>query len=262
MNRRGFTLVELLVAIALASIVLTVLANAMQTQGRSAIFQTGTADMQQNVRSALDLFRRELRMVGYGMNEIQPDVLAAIEVPVSADQYAVNLRANYENVDSRGSASAGSTTIVLDAAEAPFPVFRPGERVAIESGILAVAEVRVISTYAQNTGVMTVTGGTFVNAYEPGSFVRQINEIQYRLDADNLFWRGTEVIADQMDLLDLVYILSDGTEVDDPVGSLPELRAASVSMHAEKVEHDGLKPQADLDTEVRIRNLGIVRDAT
>jgi prepilin-type N-terminal cleavage/methylation domain-containing protein len=260
--RNGFTLVEILVSISVASIMLTILASAMRSQGRTTIFQTGTADMQQNVRNALDVFRRELRMVGYGMGEIPAAVLAPIEVPASAAQYEVRLRGNFDNIDSRGSATAGTSTVALDAAAAPFPAFVPGERVSIESAILSLAEVRHIASYDPGTGIIGLADGPLANDYAPGSIVRQINEVTYQLDAQNILRRGPLIIADQMDALNLMYVLRDGTTLADPVGALDLLRAATISMHSEAEEHDGLTPQAGLDTEVRIRNLGIVREAT
>jgi prepilin-type N-terminal cleavage/methylation domain-containing protein len=262
MNRRGFTLLEILVAITVAAIVMTILASAMRSQGRSAIFETGTADMQQNVRAALGLFRSELRMAGYGMTEVPPTVLAPIEVPDTADQYEVMLRGNYSNVVSRGSAAAGTSSVVLDPAEAPFPPFTPGERLVIESAILAVAEVRPITGFDAGTGVISLGGNLLVNTYEPGSMAREINEYDYRLDAQNVLWRNNQIVADQMNQLALQYILSDGTVVDNPAGAEANLRAATIDMHAESVEHDGLTPAAALDTEVRIRNLGLIREAS
>jgi len=258
MNRRGFTLLETLIAIAVAGVMLGLLTGAMHGQGQSALFQIGTADMQQNVRGALDLFQREVRMAGYGMTAVPPEVLPALEVPATADRYALVLRGNYDNVRSRGSAVAGATTITLDADAAPFPLFLPGERVAIESALLGVAEVRTVTAYDQAGGQISLDDG-LDNAYEAGSPVHQLHEFNYRLDANNVLWRDAEIIADQIDLLDLLYVLRDGTKVPNPAGLLPDLRGATIHMHSEQPERGGLQPQAGLSTEVRIRNSGIVR---
>jgi Tfp pilus assembly protein PilW len=256
---------ELLVSIGIAAVVLTVLASAMRSQGRSALFQIGTADMQQNVRGALDVFRAELRMAGYGMTSVEPDVLAPLELPaLGTDLYAVTLRGNYLNVQSRGSAVAGSSTITLDAGlaaelTADGLTFLPGERVAIQSAILGLAEVRVINGYNAGAGTLTVSAA-LVNEYETGSVVTQITELAYRLDSDNLLWRNAQLVADQIDLLDLVYVLDDGTEVLDPTAELERLRSATIGMHSEMPEHDGMKPEAGMNTHVRIRNLGLIRE--
>lgn len=263
-RRAGFTLLELLVSITLAATVLTVLATAMRSQGRTALFQIGTADMQQNVRGALDVFKSELRMAGYGMTSVPPATLAPIELPDAGDDlYALTLRGNYLNVSSRGSAAAGATTITLDAGQpaalaALGKVFSPGERLAIDSAILGLAEVRTITGYNAGAGTITVSPA-LANDYELGSKVAQITELAYRLDSDNLLWRNDLLVADQIDLLDLVYVLDDGTETDDPTAELARLRSADILMHGEMDEHDGLQPNAGLGTQVRIRNLGLIR---
>ena len=59
MNRRGFTVIELLASIGVAAIALVILASAVRSQGQTAMYQTGSADMQQNVRGALEMFRRD-----------------------------------------------------------------------------------------------------------------------------------------------------------------------------------------------------------
>jgi prepilin-type N-terminal cleavage/methylation domain-containing protein len=259
-DRRGFTLMEVLVAIGVAAITLGILASAMRSQGRNTIFQTGTADMQQNVRGALALVRREVRLAGYGMVVVPPAALPPVEVPPGADQYRVVLRGNYDNARSRGSAAAGTTTVTLEVPAA----FLPGERLAIESAVFSVAEVRTIASY---DGAATVTViGAFANDYEPGSTVQQINEVAYRLDDQNRLWRSwrgvDQIIADQMSALQMRYVVAGGALVDDPAASIATLRAATIRMHAERPELDGLQPQAELATEVRIRNLGIVREAS
>ena len=141
-------------------------------------------------------------------------------------------------------------------------MFEPGQRVSIESAILSLAEVRFIASYDAGTGVIGLAGAPLANAYDPGSRVRQINEVTYLLDAQNVLRRGNQIVADQMDSLAMQYVLLDGTELADPSGALDMLRAATIDMHVESVDHDGLKPQAHIDTEVRIRNLGIVRTPT
>src|SRR4051794_32752422 len=102
----------------------------------------GAADMQQNVRGALDLFEREVRMAGYGLNAVPNKVAAPVQVvaPGATNLYLLNLRGNYLNVKSRGTAT--NTTITLDPPSASWPTFTAGEQVAIESAILGTAEIR------------------------------------------------------------------------------------------------------------------------
>ena len=61
----GFTLVELMVAMAMASIVVAVIYTAYDVQTRIYTEQDRAAEMQQNLRAAMAFMQREARMAGY-----------------------------------------------------------------------------------------------------------------------------------------------------------------------------------------------------
>jgi len=269
MNRRGFTLMELLAAITVASIALVVLASAVRSQGTSAVFQMGSADMQQNVRGALDLFRREVRMAGYGMGAVEPDVLPIVQVPApgAGELYRVNLYGNYDFVKARvtGGVASGATVIPLVRYSAaaclggsPAKTFIVNERVALESAFLGAVQVRTIASYDAVNCTVTVTPAV-TEAFEAGSPVNEIEEITYRLDENNVLWREGVVMADRIDTIQIAYILKDGTAIADPSADLGDLRSATINMHSQMTERRDLRPQAEMQTEVRIRNLDIVR---
>ena len=111
-RERGFTLLELLVAIGIAAVVLGGLASAVQSQSRSAIFALGSADMSQDVRSAIGLFKRDVRMAGYNLGAVPPAFLAPIVVNANGtgEFYHITLRGNYQNVSSTGSAARKCVT--------------------------------------------------------------------------------------------------------------------------------------------------------
>lgn len=269
MSRRGFTLLELLAAIGVASIALVILASAVKSQGSSAVYQMGTADMQQNVRGALDLFRREVRMAGYGMSAVKSTTLPILTLPApgAGQLYRVNLYGNYGYVRARSKVdtAAGANTILLTPYSAtaclqgtPAKTFAVGERVAIESALLGSSEVKTITAYSAVNCSVTFTPA-LTSDYESGSPVNEIRELQYILDTQNVLWREGVVMADQIDAMQIAYILKDGTHVADPSASLADLRSAAISMHSQTTAHDDLTPEAQLQTEVRIRNLDIVR---
>lgn len=67
-GNRGLTLIELLIALVLSSILTAVLYRAFISQQKTYTVQDQVADMQQNVRIAIGQMTREIRMAGYGGN--------------------------------------------------------------------------------------------------------------------------------------------------------------------------------------------------
>jgi type IV pilus assembly protein PilW len=62
---KGFTLVELLVAMALTSIIMAGIISAYVSQLKSHVTQQTIVEMQQNLRSAMQHMEKEIRMAGY-----------------------------------------------------------------------------------------------------------------------------------------------------------------------------------------------------
>lgn len=67
-SNKGFTLVELMVAIGVSAIVLAIIYAAYHTQSRMNRKETAVLNMQQNIRGSLNLMEREIRMAGYDPN--------------------------------------------------------------------------------------------------------------------------------------------------------------------------------------------------
>jgi prepilin-type N-terminal cleavage/methylation domain-containing protein len=67
-KKKGLTLIELLIALALSSILIAALYRVFISQHKTYGIQDQVADMQQNVRIAIGQMTREIRMAGYGGN--------------------------------------------------------------------------------------------------------------------------------------------------------------------------------------------------
>ncbi len=65
----GFTLVELLVAMAVSSIILGIMYATYQAQLKSQVTQQQVVEMQQNARAAMFALEREIRLAGYDPTE-------------------------------------------------------------------------------------------------------------------------------------------------------------------------------------------------
>jgi type IV pilus assembly protein PilW len=69
----GFTLIEILVSLAISGMVLTGIFHVFNTSNRSYIVQEDIARMQQNVRIAKYFIEKDLRMAGYGVRNLAVD---------------------------------------------------------------------------------------------------------------------------------------------------------------------------------------------
>jgi type IV pilus assembly protein PilW len=82
-NAKGFTLVELLVAMAVGLVVMIAIYAAYINHSRSHVTQQLVVNMQQNARAAMSLMKREIRMAGY-------DPVATDGVDNDGDSFADN----------------------------------------------------------------------------------------------------------------------------------------------------------------------------
>ena len=64
-KEKGFTMAELLVAMAIAGVVMAAVYSTYYSQQKSYVTQEQVAGMQQNLRAAIYIMERELRMAGY-----------------------------------------------------------------------------------------------------------------------------------------------------------------------------------------------------
>lgn len=68
-NYRGFTLVELMITVAISGIITAAIYSAYIAQQRTYLAQEQVAEMQQNIRAAIGMMEREIRMAGYDPND-------------------------------------------------------------------------------------------------------------------------------------------------------------------------------------------------
>jgi type IV pilus assembly protein PilW len=99
----GFTLVEVLVALALANICVMVALAVANVSNQSYRAQERVSDAQQGVRAALDLMVRDIRMAGYDPMALSNDPSPGIGILVATDsvlQFSADL--NADRMDSGG----------------------------------------------------------------------------------------------------------------------------------------------------------------
>lgn len=65
-SNQGFTIIEMVVSVAIGMLILWVALSLFYYQRKSFTVQEQLSEMQQNLRAAMDMMSREIRMAGYG----------------------------------------------------------------------------------------------------------------------------------------------------------------------------------------------------
>lgn len=76
-SNRGFTLVELMIAMAIGALVMASVMTSFLSQHRSYLAQDDVVEMQQNARVAMDMLTRDIRSAGYDPNNIGAGITTA-----------------------------------------------------------------------------------------------------------------------------------------------------------------------------------------
>ena len=124
---KGFTLIEILIAMAITGIIAAAIFTAYQSQQTSYITQENVAAMQQNLRAGLDIMIREIRMAGsdpqgiggLGILDVRPKNTAnSVDISVTGNS-AIQISADFNGDGTLG----GDETIAFSIFD--FPVTSP-----------------------------------------------------------------------------------------------------------------------------------------
>jgi prepilin-type N-terminal cleavage/methylation domain-containing protein len=119
--RRGFTIIEMIVSMALMLSVIGMSTQLFRRQSTSVSQQTGVLDAQQNSRFAVSSLERELRVAGVGVADAQP-------LLVMANTLGITFNADLVAADT---SDIGSVYINPDADSAAVDVFRKANALAL-----------------------------------------------------------------------------------------------------------------------------------
>lgn len=180
MQTQGFTLVEILVAVALASLVLGAVYLVYDSQQNAFYAQAQVAELQQNLRTAIGLLERDLRLAGCDPTGNAGAGFTA--TGPSSVTFSMDIRGDAEGSDADGDTGDASETV----------------------------------TYALSDG--------------DG-------------DGDQDLLRNGQILAENVDSFDLVYLDSAGAVLDDDgngnvITHLEEIQAVEVAMVVRSAKAD------------------------
>ena len=97
-NKDGFTLIELMIAMAISTVVMAAIYSAQKSQLKSHITQQKVVEMQQNARAAMYVMEREIKMSGYDPDRSQDAEITAAD----DDTIAFTISAISDGIDNDG----------------------------------------------------------------------------------------------------------------------------------------------------------------
>jgi prepilin-type N-terminal cleavage/methylation domain-containing protein len=230
---KGFSLLELLVAIFLGALVVTAVYSLFVMQNKSFINQNVVSDMQQNVRMTMNILSSEFRMAGFGFSINGDYKTTAAATP----SYAITPTNSTSGPDSVNlqyginpsvltSALASSTTSPMSVSS--ISGFAQNDFVIVSDGQNA-SRLQISATPTGNTiPFTTVSPSNFpTGGFGVGSRVYKLREVEYRVSNNVLqsrekihsVWQAWQDVANNIEDLQLAYQGIDtpsGTWLDNP----------------------------------------------
>ncbi|MCX5868493.1 MAG: PilW family protein [Proteobacteria bacterium] len=198
-NSRGMTLIEVMVASAISMILVMAFYSAMDYQQKANVVQDQITKAQENIRVAMGMIERDLRMAAYGLNEqmtltgthrqgIYPTA-GASGAPGTPDSIEIWANFNDKKLYASAAVAVGATTVSVgtdpaDNTKDALSYFRVGDYLVIRDPVANKTEAKLISAVAATLITISTTSPNtaFANAYPQYSEVRDIKKHTYAVD--------------------------------------------------------------------------------
>jgi type IV pilus assembly protein PilW len=200
-NQKGFTLIELLIAMVVGGILIGAIYTTYSVQQEVFTAQNQVAEMQQNIRAALLLTTREIRMAGYDPVGTSGAGFEDSFLPAPSGLRAGRIRFTLDADESGGLLNVGSI----------------GER--IELGFSPTDDAN---------------GDGIPDADSDGDGIPDAVSFRRQIDTDDVAPPGFQAVADNIQAVEFQYL--DAT--DSPTAVLADIRAVRFSILARAANPD------------------------
>lgn len=179
--QRGYTLMEVLVAVTLGSITVITAIGGYVSVSRSWLNNGLRLETQQNLRAALDLLSRDLRFAGACLPDSGPSDIKPLAGADNGTTDSITFRANVRCAigSTTGATPMGDTDINVDT----VANFVPGMQAYILHQNTTTGEYVVVASVDQVASRLTLAAGT-TQAYPSGSAVYGASSQTYALDTN------------------------------------------------------------------------------
>lgn len=273
-NRRGFTMLEIMIAMSVLLLVFAMAFPVFRTQLRAMGSTAGRADAQQNVRFAIATMDRQVRVAGAGVADAQPLI-------VQATPYALTFNADYASRDTSSEGGAfGAVYFDPDLPVGSTMSMVPSNQVTLPLSSVVWPSVPYYRTNGPPSAAETISfwvaPDLSVGSNGRYALFRRVNAMPIDTLARGLMMdANTPPFTYQT-------ISSAGAVMDVPSASLPafhvdvhgspadtgssgltdQIRFVKVHLIGTFVERDGTVSQRPADTSIRLLNAGLLNHAT
>lgn len=274
-GRRGFTLLEMMLAISIMLIVFAIAVPVFRSQLRAMGSHAGRMDAQQNVRFAISTLDRELRVAGAGV----PDKQAFV---VQADPFAITINADLATRDTASEGDAfGAVYLDPDLPGGSTMSLTPATAVTLPLSAVTYPTTTYFRGNGPQSAAETISfwvapdGGDGSNGRY--ALYRRVNALPIDTVARGLMLDPatppfTYVAADPStgDLstvaaasLPAFHVQQHGAPDDTGRSAITDaIRSVRVHLVGTYVERDGTVSKRPADTEIRLLNAGLLNHAT
>lgn len=262
---KGFTIIELLIAVLLAGIVTSAAMGIYITQHKQWLVQDDISDMQASIRAAAVELSTQIRMAGYnvpdGIPELEayntnPDTIVIIYDSADLEDVQIEHQMPLPSAELR--CDGHDLTGIYDG-DWVF-IYDPGTRTG---EFFEVSHVQYGSCHIQHNTM------PLSRCYPAGSQVLKLNRFKFYIDNSDtahpnlMIWApgmGAQVYAENITNLNIQYVLSMGTVVDvPPVPDMVREVIFDIDARTDKAddEFETRYRTRSLTTRVMVRNLGV-----
>lgn len=244
-RQRGFTLIEIMIAISILTFVIAALYNLFNSQYRSLEAQRDVATTQRDIRASLAMLERDIRMAGLGVPRGNNPVAALqngiIGNPDAPDSISINYSAGGITYLTSATVIQPDNIIQVRVADE----FEVGDTISIinnednnligEYNIITVnAAADTLSLDADPSADGINTGDFVVRRFRAVTYSVVLNQDTGRQELIRNDGISASIIIDGIVDFQLRYILNNGTEVDSPA-NLSNIRQVRTDVTAQTI---------------------------
>jgi prepilin-type N-terminal cleavage/methylation domain-containing protein len=262
---KGFTILELLIAVLLAGIVTSAAMGIYITQHKQLLVQDDISDMQASIRAAAVELSTQIRMAGYNVPEGIPELEAYNTNP---DTIVITYDAgNLENVQIEHEMPQPSSELRCDGHD--LTGIYDGDWVFIYDPSINRGEFFEISHVQYDASHIQHNTMPLTRAYPAGSWVMKMNRFKFYIENPDsthpnlMVWApgmGSQVYAENITNLNVQYVLSTGAVVDvPPTPDMVREVVIDIDARTDRADDEFETPYRtrNLTTRVMVRNLGV-----